>query len=179
MPLVLPVRMGEIAVSGPESGATLVALGLGSCIGLCLYDPLSGVAGMAHIVLPTSASARGDEPPGKYADHAVAALARKMHEAGVRKHCLQAAIAGGAHVFTFGGAPGAPRLDIGARNASAVIAHLRRLQIPLAAQDCGGASGRTVHLYQVTGIVTVRTVGSSEVQLACLGEVAGWANRAA
>ena len=47
------VRMGELAVSATPTDE-LVAVGLGSCIGLVIVDRSAGVAGLAHIVLPQS-----------------------------------------------------------------------------------------------------------------------------
>jgi len=69
------VRMGEIQVS-KRPGDELVTRGLGSCIGLALIDRQSGVAGMAHIVLPESAGS--DDELGKFADLAVPALIAEM-----------------------------------------------------------------------------------------------------
>ncbi len=176
----IPVKMAELAVCRPGDRAVLVALGLGSCIGLCLYDPVAKVAGMAHVVLPDSSAARKDEPPGKYADTAVAALISQMTAAGAIRTRLRAAIAGGAHVFSFGNGSGAPgTMDIGARNADAVLRHLQSLRIPVAASDVGGSSGRTVQLFPEDGLVTVRLTGSPESELVRLSEQRPSARRAA
>lgn len=175
----IPVKMAEIAVCRPDDRAVLVALGLGSCIGLCLYDPVAKVAGMAHVVLPDSSAARKDEPPGKYADTAVAALILQMTGAGAIRTRLVSAIAGGAHVFSFGNGSGTGgTMDIGARNAEAVLRHLKHVRIPVVASDVGGSTGRTVQLFPDNGLVTVRMTGSAESELVVLSE-RGAARRAA
>src|SRR5205085_2402892 len=102
------VRMGEMAVSSHD-GDELTALGLGSCIGLALVDRSSGVAGLAHVVLPES---RGDDQtPGKFGDLAVPELIAQLRRAGASDRRLEAVLAGGARMFEMGG-----ELDIGARN---------------------------------------------------------------
>src|SRR5690242_20439678 len=93
------VRMGEIVVSR-RAGDELVARGLGSCIGLALIDRLSGVAGMAHIVLPESQG--DDREPGKFADLAVPTLIARMQGAGAVRRRLDAVLAGGARMFELG-----------------------------------------------------------------------------
>ena len=70
-------RMGEMVVSS-DPNEELVALGLGSCIGLAIVDRTAGVAGLAHIVLPES-NDRVDQV-GKFADTAVPELIEKMRQ---------------------------------------------------------------------------------------------------
>lgn len=168
MPNQTAVRMAEIVVSS-DPGAFLVALGLGSCVGICLFDPVAGVAGLAHVVLPDSSMSSREEPPGKFADTVLEAMLEAMRQAGALRPRLRAAIAGGAHVFNFGTA-GPGKLDIGARNAAAVLEELKSKRINLVAEDCGGESGRTVQLEVATGLVTVRTAGHPAQELANLSE---------
>jgi chemotaxis protein CheD len=102
------VRMGEIAVSA-QSDCELVALGLGSCIGLAMVDWEAGIAGLAHIVLPES---RGDgRHAGKFADLAVPELLARVRSLGARVSRLKVAIAGGARMFALEGT-----MDVGSRN---------------------------------------------------------------
>jgi len=131
------VRMGEIEVSA-ESGEELVARGLGSCIGLALIDRSSGVAGMAHIVLPEASGTSAYEP-GKFADMAVPELISRMKLAGAVGR-LDAVLAGGAQMFELG------EMDIGARNREAVEAGLARRGVTIRAADTGGNRGRTMRL---------------------------------
>jgi Chemotaxis protein; stimulates methylation of MCP proteins len=62
-------------------------------------------------------------------------------------------------------------LDVGARNAEAVINALRDAGIPLVAKDVGGSVGRTLRLISDNGVVAVRTIGGAERELAVLGNV--------
>jgi chemotaxis protein CheD len=148
--------MGEIEVS-QRTGEELVARGLGSCIGLALIDRLSGVAGMAHIVLPESAGA--DKEPGKFADLAVPALVAQMQRAGAVTRRLEAVLAGGARMFELG------EMDIGARNTFAVKAGLTRAGVRVRAADTGGNRGRTMRLTVGDFEVTVKEAGGEPVTL--------------
>lgn len=148
--------MGEIEVSR-ESGEELVARGLGSCIGLALIDHRSGVAGMAHIVLP-EAIGRTDEGPGKFADRAVPELISQMKRAGAVGR-LDAVLAGGAQMFEIG------QLDIGARNREAVEAGLARSGVTIRAADTGGNRGRTMRLTVGEFKVSVKEAGGETTTL--------------
>jgi chemotaxis protein CheD len=151
------VRMGEIAVATP-GGEELVALGLGSCIGLALVDRASGVAGLAHIVLPESRE--GATERGKFADLAVPELIARMRRVGASETRLQAVLAGGAKMFDLGS-----ELDIGARNEAAVRSALARARIGVSAAATGGNRGRTVKVTPGRVTVTVREAGGETVTL--------------
>lgn len=148
--------MGEIEVS-KRTGEELVARGLGSCIGLALIDRSSGVAGMAHIVLPESAGS--DKEPGKFADLAVPALVAQMRKAGAVTGRLEAVLAGGARMFELG------EMDIGARNAAAVKAGLARVGLRIRAAETGGNRGRTLRVTVGEFEVTVKEAGGEPVTL--------------
>jgi chemotaxis protein CheD len=150
------VRMGEMVVSVNPTDE-LLALGLGSCIGLAIVDRMAGVAGLAHIVLPECHP--GGER-GKFADTAVPALVERMRRAGAVVRRMEAAIAGGARMFEMSGG-----LDIGARNDQAVRAALAKARVVLRASETGGSQGRTVRISVGDGIVTVRAVGQAAVTL--------------
>jgi chemotaxis protein CheD len=150
------VRMGEIEVS-KRTGDELVARGLGSCIGLALIDRLSGVAGMAHIVLPESNGSHAE--PGKFADLAVPALIAQVQTAGGVARRLDAVLAGGARMFELG------EMDIGARNASAVKAALTRAGLRVRAAETGGNRGRTMRLTVGEFIVWVKEAGGEAATL--------------
>ena len=147
------VRMGEIEVSS-QAGEELVARGLGSCIGLALIDRGSGVAGMAHIVLPEApVSSEGEPEPGRFADLAVPELISQMTQAGAVVRRLDAVLAGGAQMFEVGD------IDIGARNAAAVQEGLVRSGVTVRATDTGGNRGRTMRLTVGEFTVKVKEAG--------------------
>ena len=153
------VRMGEIEVSA-ESGEELVARGLGSCIGLALIDRFSGVAGMAHIVLPEAPGSPDSDPePGRFADLAVPELISQMKQAGAVVRRLDAVLAGGAQMFEMG------EMDIGARNAAAVEAGLARSGVTVRAADTGGNRGRTMRLTVGDFTVKVKEAGGATTTL--------------
>jgi chemotaxis protein CheD len=155
------VRMGELAVSG-EAGHMLVSLGLGSCIGLALMDRRGGIAGLAHVVLPTSTGHAGAAVSYKFADHAVPALIAELAQLGAPRVRLQAMLVGGASMF---GATGSGTLEVGSRNATAVRELLRGLRIPILAEAVGGSRGRTIRVDVATGEVTVREAGGKDERL--------------
>lgn len=151
------VRMGEIAIS-TRGGEELVALGLGSCIGLALLDRAGGIAGLAHVVLP-EARESGSEP-GKFADLAVPELIARMRQAGASPSRLEAVLTGGARMFELGS-----ELDIGARNEAAVRSALAHARIGVAAAATGGNRGRTVKVAADGATVSVREAGGETVTL--------------
>jgi chemotaxis protein CheD len=136
----------------------LVALGLGSCIGLAIVDPSAGVAGLAHIVLPES----GDkvDQMGKFADTAVPELIARMRRAGAAERRFEVAMCGGARMFEMTGG-----LDIGSRNEAAVRAALTAARVPVRAAQTGGNQGRTVKVSVSDCHVTVRVAGRPAVTL--------------
>jgi chemotaxis protein CheD len=146
-------RMGEMVVSS-DPHEELVALGLGSCIGLAIVDRTAGVAGLAHIVLPES-NDRVDQV-GKFADTAVPELIAKMRKAGGVERRFEAAIAGGARMFEMSGG-----LDIGSRNEAAVRGALAQARISVKAAQTGGSTGRTVKITVGNLLVTVRCAGQT------------------
>lgn len=181
----IAVEMGDVWVSGTPD-ERLTAVGLGACIGLCLYDPTVSLGAMAHIVLPETPHPlplfRGRPlalRPGKCADTAVAFLLAQIVERGAQVRHLRAAMAGGAHIFSHAlpqgshspahAPPAVSRLEIGPRNADAVREALRREGIPLALEDVGGTFGRTVALCVRTGDFWVRRLGAEDCKMATLG----------
>jgi chemotaxis protein CheD len=150
--------MGEMAVSR-DVGHVLVSLGLGSCIGLALVDSRSGVAGLAHVVLPESAG-RADKL-GRFADKAVPALLSQIERLGAVRPRVKAVLVGGASMFAIGSAG----LDVGPRNEAAVREALKALRVPIAATETGGNRGRTIRVYVADMRVTVREAGGKDSDL--------------
>ena len=157
------VGMAELVVlSSPE---TLVTLGLGSCIGLVIYDPPARVAGMVHIMLPDRGRSCGPlEKPGKFADTAVPALVEQVCRKGGLRSRLKAKMAGGSQMFALPGAP-ADILAVGSRNAKETLEILKRLAIPLIASDLGGNKGRTVEFSTQTWMLSVRILGKGTTEI--------------
>jgi chemotaxis protein CheD len=159
------VRMGEAAASSTP-GDVLACIGLGSCIGLALVDRGSGVAALAHVMLPAS-SEPAPPQPHKFADLAVPALVQDMVARGAARRRLEAALVGGAAMFQFGGSG----QDIGARNDGAVRRQLAALGVPVRAAATGGGRGRTVRVFVGADvrIVAREAGGRDEPLLGALG----------
>ncbi|MBL3540701.1 chemotaxis protein CheD [Aminivibrio sp.] len=152
-----------VVVSAPES---LVTLGLGSCIGLVLFDQTAKVAGMVHIMLPDSRGAglKALEKPGKFADTAVPALIAEVCRKGAVRSRLKAKMAGGSQMFTLPGAQ-TDFLAVGSRNAKETEALLKQHGIPIAAMDTGGNKGRTVEFSTKTWMLTVKVLGKGTAEI--------------
>lgn len=160
---MVPVGLGELKV-GESHRQTLVCYGLGSCIGLAVYDWTTSLGALVHVVLPESRLGRGQEAlPGKFADTAVPAIVGELVKAGAVRQRLVARMAGGARMLNVLGA--GSKLDIGARNAEAVRAALQKEGVPLTADDTGGTYGRTLQLFVASGRLLVSTVGRGEREL--------------
>lgn len=135
----------------------LTTLGLGSCVGICLYDATSKVTGMAHIMLPSSKAIRKNENVAKFADTAIVELIAQMEKLGGRKSRFTAKIAGGAQMFSFSSQN--ESMKIGERNAEAVKEILKSYGIPIKADDTGGNFGRTIEFYSENGKLIIKTAG--------------------
>ncbi len=158
----LPVGLGEIKISGTP-GDVLVAYGLGSCVGVGMYDPVAHVAGLLHAVLPQSLNGT-ESVPGKFVTTGVPKLIEEMEKAGAVRSRLQVRIAGGANMLS---APGAKQaFNIGERNVAQTRVMLDSLRMRLLAEDVGGSVGRTVRLFAADGRMTVKALGSQEKALA-------------
>lgn len=132
----------------------LITYALGSCVGTCLFDGVTGFAGLSHILLPDSSISKTDKNIMKYADTAIEALVREIERFGIRRTQLKAKIAGGANMF----ATQSKGMNIGERNVAAVKEQLRRLGIRIVAEDTGKNFGRTVEFDPQTGSMTVKSV---------------------
>lgn len=143
--------------------ASLISYGLGSCVGIALYDPATKIGGLAHIMLPDSKQARSTENPAKFADTALPKMLDDLLKLGAGKTRLTAKIAGGAQMFSFTNTTDIMR--VGERNAEAVRAILKQLDIRLLADDTGGNYGRTVELKLDTGVFRVKTIDKGEKEL--------------
>jgi len=135
----------------------LTTLGLGSCVGICLLDPKSRIAGMAHIMLPSSKTIKNNSNLAKFADTAVVKLVENMLQKGANRYKIISKIAGGAQMFSFTNKNDI--MKIGERNVQAVKDILSELNIPLIAEDTGGNYGRTIEFYSENGVLLIKTIG--------------------
>ncbi len=149
------VGMADLNVT--KDPGILTTLGLGSCVGIALYDASAKVAGMAHIMLPDSTQIRNNSNVAKFADSGIVRLVNDMIRIGARRERMKAKIAGGAQMFAFNATNDSMR--IGDRNVEATIKVLREISIPIMAQDTGSTYGRTIELYAADGRLIIKTIG--------------------
>lgn len=161
MPELIKVGMADLkAGKNPDS---IISYGLGSCVGIALYDPQTKIGGLAHIMLPDSTQARATDNKAKFADTALPVLLDEVLALGGSRSRLTAKIAGGSQMFSFAQATDVMR--IGDRNAEAVRAVLKSMSIRLVAEDVGGNYGRTVELLLDSGAFLIKTVNKGENRL--------------
>lgn len=131
--------------------------GLGSCVGVVIYDQDKKIAGLAHIMLPESSISKVKTfNPAKYADTAIHELVANLLTEGASKTALKAKIAGGAQMFQFSSKN--EMMRIGPRNVEAVKKELVRHTISLVGEDTGGNSGRTIEFDPCKGTLLIKMV---------------------
>jgi len=149
------VGMADLKVS--KAPDVLTTLGLGSCVGIALYDLSTKIAGLAHIMLPDSTKLQNNKNVAKFADTAMAKMVQDLVKIGANKARLQAKIAGGAQMFAYNSAN--DNMRIGDRNVEATLKLLKQYAIPLVAYEVGANYGRTVELFAEDGKFLIKTIG--------------------
>ncbi len=157
MGVVIKVGMADLKTA--KAPDTLTTLGLGSCIGIALWDPTTKIGGLAHIMLPDSTKIRNNSNIAKFADTGIVELVRQMEALGVPRRRMVAKIAGGAKMFEVSGTTSVG--NIGEKNAIASKKALQQLGIPILAEDTGLNYGRTVELDCSNGDYIIKAVGKS------------------
>lgn len=158
---VTVVKVGIADLNVVKAPNRIRTSGLGSCVGVVIYDSYKQVAGLAHIMLPDSSLTKQENyNKYKYADTAIDILVEKLIQLGARKSQLKAKIAGGAQMFQLQSASEIMR--IGPRNVEAVKERLKFHQIPIVSSDTGGNQGRTIEFDPVTTKLKIRTVNQGE-----------------
>ena len=143
-----------------QQSGTLITYALGSCVGICLYEPNLKLGALIHIMLPLNMEA-GRKTPLKYADTGIRETLRQMEIKGAQRGRVTAKICGGAKMFetTQNGSLG----KIGQRNIESVRLVLKREGIRLLAEDVGGTWARTLQFDVATGQGTIRSYGKPEI----------------
>jgi chemotaxis protein CheD len=152
---LIKVGMADLKVG--KAPDVLTTLGLGSCIGLSLYDPTTHIGGLVHYMLPDCTKLKNNSNIAKFGNSGILELYKEVVAKGANKRRLVAKIAGGACMFTSDGNSAAGR--VGARNVEMAKLMLKKLGVPLVAQDTGLNYGRTVELDCATGDFLIKSVG--------------------
>ncbi len=147
---IFVVGIGACALA--RSPVKIKTFGLGSCVGITLYDRRERIGGLVHAMLPTINNARTKDNPLKYTDSGIEYLADKIIKKGSPRGRLEAKLVGGARMFEN------QSMNIGERNIEWARNTLERLEIPLVAEDIGKNYGRTVTLDTSTGDLLIRTI---------------------
>lgn len=147
-------RVGIADFAVTDDGGLLTTSGLGSCLGVGLYDERAAVAGLAHAMLPTAP----DDPQNraKFADTAIEAVVGEMTRAGASVDAITAKLAGGSAMFEFD----SQDEPIGARNIVVARSTLDSLGVPVVAEDVGGDAGRSLRFHGDTGTLVVKSAGT-------------------
>jgi len=151
------IKVGMADLNVCVSPNALTTLGLGSCVGIVLYDPIKKIAGLVHVMLPDSTKILNNENKAKFADTGIDALIKRMLELGADRRVLFSKITGGAQMFAFGN--NNEMMRIGERNVEATKLKLQQLGISIRAEDTGANYGRTIEFYPETGELLIKSVG--------------------
>ena len=158
---IIKVGMADLKVCKSPDGLT--TLGLGSCVGVALRDPITKVGGLLHAMLPDSTVIKNNTCVEKFVGSGLEELVKQMVRAGANKSRLEAKLAGGAQMFAF--QRNSDLVKVGARNAEAARKKLSAMRIKLLAEDTGLNYGRTVIYYPETGIYVIKAVGKPEKKI--------------
>jgi chemotaxis protein CheD len=154
------VDIAELVVS-KDPADVLITYSLGSCIGVALWDPRAGVAGLLHYMLPESKvmPKQASDHPAMFCDTGVPKLFQAAYELGATKRRLVVKLAGGSQLLDDDGT-----FDIGRRNYLALRKIFWKNGVPIERESVGGPVSRSMRIDVATGTVTVKTRGE-EVSL--------------
>lgn len=155
METIVKVRMADYAIcSVPQK---ITTIGLGSCVGIVVYDSGSKLCGMLHAMLPDSTRIRNNSNRSKFVDTGMEDMLRQLEQAGGNRRRLVAKLAGGAKMFEFEDEN--ENTSIGYQNVQAARKILEELRIPLMSEDTGENYGRTIVFDPATNELEIRAVG--------------------
>lgn len=154
------IKVGMADLNIAKAPDKLTTLGLGSCVGITLYDKKNQLGGLAHIMLPSSVEIKKNQNKAKFADTGIDELIEIMIKNGANKKNLVAKITGGAQMFSFNS--NTSILNIGKRNITATKKKLKSINIKVISEDTGGNFGRTIILDPIDGSLFIRTIGHGE-----------------
>jgi chemotaxis protein CheD len=151
-PITQVIAQGEYAVG--DQPEMVISTILGSCVAVCLRDPVARIGGMNHILLPDSGGGRLGAASFGASD--MERLMNALLKRGATRSRLEAKVFGGAAVV-------AGLSDIGARNTAFVRAFLAAEGIATLSENTGGDRPRQVRFWPESGRAQHRFVGLTEV----------------
>jgi chemotaxis protein CheD len=139
-----------------ESEPAQVVTILGSCVAVCLWDPVQQIGGINHYMLPLW-NGQGLASP-RYGNIAVEKLIARMEYLGCKRTDLKAKVFGGGEVIE----SGTNQFQIGKRNIALAREALTEYGIPIVSSSVGGKLGRKILFFTDTGEVRQRFVGTEK-----------------
>ncbi len=148
----LTVGIADLKVSA-NPNESLITYALGSCIGVTIFDPVTHVGGMLHLMLPQASvnPEKAKKVPCMFADTGVPLLFQRAYELGAKKERLIVCAAGGAEILADEG-----HFKIGTRNRTMLRKLFWKNSVLIAAEDTGGTHSRTMCLRLSDGLVTIK-----------------------
>jgi chemotaxis protein CheD len=152
------VGVADMKVSN-DPDDILVTYSLGSCIGIAVHDPVAGVGGILHFMLPGSELDRDKarQKPFMFADTGIPRLFKSAYELGAKKNRMRVVVVGGSQVLDQQGF-----FNIGKRNQMAVRKIFHRNNVMIDYSDVGGNSNRTLRLTVKDGRTSLKVSGKSD-----------------
>ena len=145
MAKLIEIKVGEMAIGDKDT--VISTNGIGSCVAVCVYDPIKKVGGMIHAMLPTrigvsafgSNQFRSDDHIAKYVDEGIKRLVEEVRYLGGKKDRIVAKLVGGSRMFKY---LNDERTGIGPKNIEMAHKILGELNVPIESEDIGGTTGR-------------------------------------
>lgn len=136
------IVQGEYKVS--DDSNVVVSTLLGSCVAACIRDPVAGVGGMNHFLLPGEESRGHERDAERYGDYLMELLINGLMKQGAHRDRLEAKLFGGARMMR-------GLSDIGRKNAEFAERYLRHEGVTVVGKDLGGDRGRRLQYWPVSG----------------------------
>jgi len=155
------IEIGVAKIAVAKAPSIIITRALGSCVSIILYDPVTRIGGMAHVMLPNNRKIKNKITPGKYADTAVPTMLNEMIRIGARKKKIVAKLVGGAKMFK--SVNNDSPIDIGSKIIDAAKSILKKHVITLLTQDIGKDYGRSVKFNTENGSVIVKALKKKSI----------------
>ena len=156
------VGVGDMKVSD-NSDVVLITYSLGSCIGVCIHDPVAKVGGLLHYMLPESSidKSKAQEAPFMFGDMGIPMLFKESYNLGARKNRMRVSVVGGAEILDQQGF-----FNIGKRNYALLRKLFWKNNVMIDFEDVGGNVNRTLRLEVGTGATWLKTSGNGVRRIA-------------
>ncbi len=157
---MITVRMADYKIARDEQ--KLITRDLGSCIGITIRDPRTGIGGLLHAMLPSPLTRRSvpHEQFPKYVDLGLEQMITEMERMGANRRYMEAKMAGAAHIIQYQCM--SPSRDISSRNIQVAVEYLERHRIKILGMEVGDRYPRTVIFEPKSGMTVVKTFGKQD-----------------